>query len=233
MELDPAALDNSQRYKLLTGTIVPRPIAFVSTLSPSGVNNLAPFSFFNGVSSTPMAVVFCPNTRSDGTDKDTLRNLLPASEGGLGEFVLNVAAERYGRQMAATAANVAADVDEFALAGFTPAASRVVRPPRVLESPVSFECRTTHVIQLGGGKPGTGNVVIGEVVHIWVEEGLLNERFHVNLDQLSALGRLSGNLYTTTAQQVHIPRGLDALREAPALPGDVGTGRVIGRQPDD
>src|SRR4051812_13402193 len=103
MELDPAALSPSDRYKLLIGAIVPRPIAVVSTISPDGRPNLAPFSFFNGIGSNPMTLLFCPVNALDGGEKDTLRNCKPVAEGGMGEFVVNAAVEAYERQVAACA----------------------------------------------------------------------------------------------------------------------------------
>ena len=103
MEADPRDLEISERYKLLIGCVVPRPIALVSTVSPSGELNLAPFSFFNGVGSNPMTLVFCPGNKLDGGEKDTLANCKPVAEGGTGEFVVNVAVESYAAAMAAAA----------------------------------------------------------------------------------------------------------------------------------
>src|SRR5271169_5408516 len=103
MELDPLALSQPDRYKILIGCIVPRPIAFVSTISPDGAHNLAPFSFFAGVGSAPMTLLFCPANKPDGSDKDSLRNAKPISEGGTGEFVVNAATEQIARQVAACA----------------------------------------------------------------------------------------------------------------------------------
>ena len=132
MELDPAALKPEDRYKLLIGCIVPRPIAFVSTVSPDGRPNLAPFSFFAGVGSDPMTLLFCPANKADGTEKDTLRNAKPATEGGVGEFVVNAATEAYERKVAACAEPLAYGESEFELADLLTALSRVVRPPRRL-----------------------------------------------------------------------------------------------------
>lgn len=126
MELDPDRLAIPDRYKLLIGCIVPRPIAWVSTVSPVGLRNLAPFSFFAGVSSNPMSLLFCPANRDDGTEKDTLRNCKPREEGGTGEFVVNVATEEASRQMAACAEPLAYGESEFALAGVHEAPSAVV-----------------------------------------------------------------------------------------------------------
>src|SRR2546426_1051574 len=166
MELDPQELSVAQRYKLLIGCIVPRPIAFVSTVSPDGRLNLAPFSFFNGVGSNPMTILFCPANKPDGGEKDSLRNCNPMSEGGTGEFVVNVATEEYERQVAACAEPLEYGESEFEMAGLHPTPSTVVRPPRLRESPVCFECRTVQVIRTNPGAPAGGNVVIGEVVHV-------------------------------------------------------------------
>ena len=103
MEVDPNTLDASERYRLMIGSIVPRPIAFVSTVSPEGAVNLAPFSFFTGIGGSPMQLLFCPANKPDGTEKDTLRNAKPVSEGGLGQFVVNMATEDYARQVAGAA----------------------------------------------------------------------------------------------------------------------------------
>ena len=97
MEIDPQELEPRERYKLLIGCIVPRPIAMVTTVSPDGAVNLAPFSFYNGVGSNPMTVLFCPANQPDGSEKDTLRNCKPVAEGGVGEFVVNAAVEGYHR----------------------------------------------------------------------------------------------------------------------------------------
>ena len=153
MDLDPRSLSTEQRYKIMNGLVVPRPVAFVSTQDPSGALNIAPFSFFNVASVDPMVLVICPLTRPDGTEKDTLRNARPESEGGLGEFVVNAAVERYLEQMSAAAEDLPHGESEFALTGLTPAPSQVVRPPRLAESPLAFECRTLDVRPLAKGRP--------------------------------------------------------------------------------
>ena len=117
MELDPRKLTAVESYKLMIGCIVPRPIAFVSTVSPDGKPNLAPFSFFNGAGSNPMTVVFCPANRpDDGGEKDTLRNCKPRDEGGVGQFVVNAATEKYERQVAGAAERLPHGRSEFELA---------------------------------------------------------------------------------------------------------------------
>lgn len=216
MDLDPRSLPQPERYKLLIGLIVPRPIAFVSTVSPDGRPNLAPFSFFNGVSSEPMSLLFCPANKPDGTAKDTLRNVLPPAEGGTGEFVVNIVSEEFERRMAAAAEPLEYGESEFALAGLTPAASAVVRPPRVRESPASLECRTARVIRLNPDVPAGGNIVIGEVVHVHLRDGLVNERLHTDYDRLRAIGRMGGLAYCRTRERFEMPMGrgaLEAIRE--------------------
>lgn len=219
MEIDPASLTAGERYNLLTGVVIPRPIAFVSTVSPDGRTNLAPYSFFTGAGAAPMALVFCPTTRDDGGDKDTLRNLLPPEEGGVGEFVVNAAVIEHAREINAAAANLPADESEFDLTGLTPLPSALVRPPRVAEAPVSFECRTIRVVRLAPGVPTSGVVVIGEVVHIWIDEALVGERMHVDPLLLAPLARLAGGAYTRLHDTFSMARGVEAL--AAELPYDV------------
>ncbi|MEM7229542.1 MAG: flavin reductase family protein, partial [Planctomycetota bacterium] len=195
MDIEPAALSPSDRYKLLIGTIVPRPIALVSTIGTDGQTNLAPFSFFNGVGSNPMTVMFCPASHPDGSDKDTLRHARPVDEGGTGEFVINLAIEDYVQRVAAAAEPLPPHESEFDLSGLTPSPSVIVAPPRVAESPVVFECRTTMIVQTNPGAAGGGNLVLGEVVHMSIRDDLVNERWHVDQAALRAVGRMGGRQY--------------------------------------
>lgn len=214
MDFDPSMMSAADRYKLLIGGIVPRPIAWVSTVSPDGRVNLAPFSFFAGVGSTPMSVVFCPANKDDGTVKDTLMNAAPASHQlqGTGEFVVNVVPQRLARPMAACAEPLAYGESEFVLAGLQPAASVRVKPPRVAESPLSFECETMQVIRLAPGEPGGANLVIGRVVHVHAAEGLVNERYHIDPAMLDAIGRMGGDTYSTTRERFEVGRGRAAMK---------------------
>lgn len=218
MDFKPKSLSIENRYKLLIGSIVPRPIAFVSTVAPAGAGlvggrayNLAPFSFFAGVGSNPMTLLFCPANKPDGGEKDSLRNAKPVSEGGTGEFVVNIVPHAIARRMAACAEELAYGVSEFELSGLTPVGSSVVKPPRVAECPIAFECRTVQVIRTNPGQPAGGNIVIGEVVHIHADDAVVNDRFHVDPALLDAVGRMGGRTYCTTRERFDIPWGRAAL----------------------
>jgi flavin reductase (DIM6/NTAB) family NADH-FMN oxidoreductase RutF len=211
MELDPRKLDPQVRYRLMIGCIVPRPIAVVSTISPDGRLNLAPFSFFNGVGADPMTLLFCPANKADGSEKDTLRNCKPVGERGTGEFVVNLALEAYRREVAAAGEPLAYGDSEFDLTGLGTAASREVSPPRLAESPVAFECRTMQVMRLAAGVAGGANVVVGEIVHVYLRDDIVDEDLHVLPDRLPVIGRLGGLGYCTIRDRFDLPRGRAAL----------------------
>lgn len=213
MEIDPKTLERVERYKLLIGGVVPRPIAFVSTCSADDQSNtnLAPYSFFNAVSAEPMVLMFCPANKDDGSEKDTLRNCKPAREGGVGEFVVNIASEPYRRAVAGAAEPLAHGDSEFDLVGLTQTPSKIVGPPRVLESPMSFECRTLDVMRLAEGKPGGGNIVLGEVVWVHAGDDVVDDRMRVDADALGAIGRMGGSAYSTTKDRFEMPPGRRAL----------------------
>ena len=211
MELSPEDLDLSTRYRIMAGAIVPRPIAMVSTISVDGEPNLAPYSFFNGAGSNPMTLLFCPANNSDGSDKDTLRNCKPADEGGTGQFVVNVAVESYYREVAAASESLEPGESEFELTGLTMAPSRLIKPPRIAESPIAFECETMQVIRTNPGAKAGGNVVLGRIVQIHLWDDLVDERLHIDPTKLRAIGRLGGLGYCTTRDRFDIPRGRAAL----------------------
>jgi flavin reductase (DIM6/NTAB) family NADH-FMN oxidoreductase RutF len=211
VELDPQKMKTADRYKLLIGVVVPRPIAFVSTISVEGKHNLAPFSFFNGISATPFTILFCPSNNPDGSEKDTLRNCKPREEGGTGELVVNAAVEGYEKKMAGAAEPLPWGESEFELVGLTPEPAQVVKAPRVRESPWSFECRTKQVVRLAPGAPGGGNVVIAEIVHMRISDAIVDARFHVDPHALRAVGRMAGDVYARTSDLFEMPRGRPAL----------------------
>jgi flavin reductase (DIM6/NTAB) family NADH-FMN oxidoreductase RutF len=222
MEIDPNSINVAQRYRLMIGSIVPRPIAVVSTVSPDGRPNLAPFSFFNGVGAEPMTLLFCPANTADGSEKDTLRNCKPKDEGGTGEFVINLALEEYAREVAAAAEPLPYGDSEFDLTGMEKAAGRVVRAPRLAASPVAFECRTRQVIRLAPGVPSGANLVLGEVVHIFIRDDLVDEGLHVLPEVVHAIGRLGGLGYCTVRDRFELPRGRAAL-DSDEVSGDGST----------
>jgi len=204
LSIDPAAHPQRQVYKLMTGIIIPRPVALVSTIDANGNVNLAPFSFFAGVGSAPPTVLFCPALRPAGAGnagqrKDTLRNVEETRE-----FVINVVSESIAAQANHSAAEVAPEVDEFSLSGLTPVASQAVKPPRVAESPAQMECRLTQVIYTGD-QPASGVVVLGEVVRFHVREDLF-EDFRIDPAGLDAVGRMAGNTWVRTRDRIELIR---------------------------
>lgn len=214
MEIRPQDLERSERYKLLIGCVVPRPIALVSTVSPEGRINVAPYSFFNAVGSNPMTLLFCPGNKPDGTEKDSLLNARPVEEGGLGEFVIQMTVEEHIRRMVACSEELPYGESEAELSGLTTVPSQVVRPPRVAESPVAFECRTVQVIRTNPGEPLGGNLVLGRVVHVHLRDDLVDERLRVDPERLRAVGRMGGLTYVTTRDRFDVPRGRAALAAA-------------------
>lgn len=191
MIIDPKAQAFNDNYKLLIGSIVPRPIGFVSTRSTDGVNNLAPFSFFNGVCSNPPSVMFAPGRRGyDGKEKDTLINIRDTKE-----FVVNIVSEDIVEPMVACATDFEMDVDEFDVSGLTPVDSITVAPPCVKESKVSLECKLHTIVEVGGENPGAGFVVIGEVVMFHVDDDIYSNG-RIDLEALKPVGRLAGNNYS-------------------------------------
>ncbi|NJN67315.1 MAG: flavin reductase family protein [Chloroflexaceae bacterium] len=193
MEISVATLDQREVYKLMSGCILPRPIAWVSTQDRAGCRNLAPFSFFNGVASNPPSLSVSISASSDATrplgTKDTLRNILET-----GEFVVNVVTEATVEAMVETSREFPADEDEFSVTGLTPVPSVTVRPPRVAESPVSFECVLHGTMQVGRG-PGSSTLVVGIIQHLSIRDDLLNERGYVEIRRLQPVGRLAGSAY--------------------------------------
>jgi flavin reductase (DIM6/NTAB) family NADH-FMN oxidoreductase RutF len=201
---NPAGCQQLQIYKLMTGMIVPRPVALVSTVSREGVANLAPFSFFCGVGSNPPTVLFCPSLRTGSTadtvePKDTLRNVEET-----GEFVINVVSDAISAAANASSAEVPPEVDEFVLSRLTPVASVAVRPPRVAESPAQMECKLLQVIYTGHA-PGSGVIVLGEVLRFHLREELV-ENFRIDPAGLDAVGRMAGNTWVRTRERFELVR---------------------------
>lgn len=199
--MNPAEHASGDIYKLMIGLIVPRPIAFVSTVDAAGVRNLAPFSYFTACSTNPPVVCFCTAVRSGPRPhKDTLVNIEAT-----GEFVVNIVSEEIAAQMNATSADAPPEVDEFELSGLTPLASELVRPPRVAESKVHMECRLRQIVRVSE-KPGGGNLVLGEVLRFHIQEDVLIDAYKVDPDKLSAIGRMGGPTYVRTHDRFEMQR---------------------------
>lgn len=199
MILHPDALSERDRYKLLIGTIVPRPIAWVSTISPDGVTNLAPFSYFTIACTDPMTLLFCPQRKPDGSKKDTLVNIEAT-----GEFVINLTNEETARAMNHSATSLPYGESEFGWAGVTSVDSEMVKVPRVAEAPVAFECVIRELVDVGGGEGG-GTVVLGTVQCIHVRDDIMVDGY-VQLDILKPIGRLAGSAYTRVTDTFNIKR---------------------------
>jgi flavin reductase (DIM6/NTAB) family NADH-FMN oxidoreductase RutF len=211
LEINPSELPPNEVNQLMIGSVVPRPIAWVSTISEAGQPNLAPFSFFTAVCPSPPTVVFCPGVRGiDGGQKDTLHNIRVT-----GEYVINFVTEPLAEPMNITATELPPDVNEFERAGLTPAPSRVVQPPRVAESPIHFECRLREIIVISD-EPGGGNLVIGTVVHMHFDESVNLAGNQVDIAAYQAIGRLGGASYC------HVNDLFDLKR----LPSEIKTGSV-------
>lgn len=201
MEADPAALPWKSVYKLLSGSVVPRPIAWVSTVDPAGAANLAPFSFFNAVASRPPIVAFTASVRTtDRGQKDTLRNVRST-----GEFVVNIVTEPLAEAMNLTSTEFPPEVDEFQAAGLTAVPSAVVGAPRVAESPIHFECRVHQIVEVGS-EPGGGALILGRVVHIHVDPSVLLGEDKIDIQKLKPIGRLAGAGYCRTADTFEMVR---------------------------
>jgi flavin reductase (DIM6/NTAB) family NADH-FMN oxidoreductase RutF len=190
MQFDPDKLSLDERYKILSGCVVPRPIAFVSTLSATGVPNLAPYSQFTFASIFPPALLFCVGRKPDKTEKDTVVNARLRDAGGTGEFVVNVTIEDYARDVSMCSLDTAAGVSEWALTSLHPVPSVKVAPCRVAEAPIAFECRTMQVVPVGAF-----GVVIGRIIQIHIRDDLIDARYHIDHDAYNAIGRMAGNNY--------------------------------------
>ncbi len=186
MRFDPSEHETKNIYKLLSGAVVPRPIAWVSTISDSGIRNLAPFSFFTVASRQPpmLCISIGPGVGArKGTVKDTLENIRTGKE-----FVINISSTPLGNEMQKTSENLASEVDEFEEAGLTPISSEKVRPMRVKEAPIQMECKLHQIVELG-----SDHLIIGELVLYHIQEEYYMEEYKVNFEKLRPLGRLAAS----------------------------------------
>lgn len=202
MIIDPSRQSFKDNYKLMVGAIVPRPIAFVSTKSKEGIDNLAPFSFFNGVCSNPPTIVFCPARRgNDGKTKDTQINIR-----GTGVFALNIVSESFAPEMIYTAIEFPPEISEFDESGLTPIQCEKIDVMRVKESKITFECELNQIIEVGDGSPGSGAIVLGTIVLFHIANEVYNNG-RIDLSQLQPIGRLAGsNGYCRITDRFEIER---------------------------
>ena len=200
MVVDPAAAGHPEIERLLVSVVLPRPIAFVSTISVDGVFNLAPFSYFTAVCPKPPVICFAPGIRtSDGQKKDTLRNIEAT-----GEFVVNVVSEDFAAQMVQCSGNYPPEVSEFAVAGLTPVPSDLVRPPRVKESRIHMECRLRQIVTVSD-EPGGASLVLGDVVRFHIDDAVISQG-RVDPDKLRPIGRMGGIDYVRTTDRFPMAR---------------------------
>lgn len=186
----PGTIATKDLHQFILGAVSPRPIAFASTIDDNGVANIAPYSFFNAFSSNPPILVFSSNRRvEDNTTKDTLRNIM-----NNGEVVINAVNYAIVRQMAIAGISYPADVSEFAKSGLTPLASEAVRPFRIKESPVHFECKVDNVITLGD-EGGAGHLIVCNVVRVHVAEEVIDERGRIDPHKIDLVGRMGRAYY--------------------------------------
>jgi flavin reductase (DIM6/NTAB) family NADH-FMN oxidoreductase RutF len=200
MQFDPQEIDQKAIYKLLTGAVIPRPIGWISSISEDGIPNLAPFSFFNAVGEDPPHVMFS-TVRTNNTNKDTLNNVLAT-----GEFVVNMATEYNVEKMNATSQIVAPEIDEFVFAGLTPIASVNVKPARVAESPIAFECKLVHHYTLENHQHGGATIIIGKIVMFHIDESVWLGDFKINMETYKPVARLAGSNYAKLGEIFSIKR---------------------------
>jgi len=194
MILDPKSVSPGAFYQFMISVVVPRPIAFISTMSPEGQPNVAPFSYFNAITNDPPLLGISVNRRR-GERKDTVRNIERTPE-----FVVNTVDEALGPRMVQASGEWPEDVDEFKLTGLTPVPSDLVKPPRVAESPISMECRLYKIVELG-----ESFFVVGEILRAHVKDEVLTDG-RVDIAKLRPLGRLGGDGYSVVREVLRMPR---------------------------
>lgn len=224
LSINPSELPQSKLHQYLLGAIGPRPIAFASTIDEQGRPNLAPYSFFNVFSSNPPILIFSPARRGrDNTTKHTLENALHVRE-----CVINIVNYAMVEQMSLASTEYPQGVSEFDKTGLTPMPSDIVRPFRVKEAPVQFECKINEVVALGT-QGGAGNLVICEVVRIHVSEDILDEEGRISPQKIDQVARMGGHWYTrANAGLFQLPQPMTTIGIGfDGLPHDVRTSRVL------
>jgi len=207
LTVDPKEISTGQRHQYLLGAVGPRPIAFASTVDEEGRPNLSPFSFFNVFSANPPILIFSPARRGrDNTVKHTFLNSKATKE-----VVINIVNYKMVQQMSLSSTEYAKGVNEFEKAGFTMLKSDLVKPFRVAESPVQFECKITEVVELGQ-EGGAGNLVICEVVKMHFDEEILDENGQIDQHKIDLVARMGGNWYSRANEGMfEVPKPLSTL----------------------
>ena len=200
MRLDFSQLAPREAYSWMVTTIMPRPIAWASTISAEGRTNLAPFSFFQGVCANPPTLMFVPVNNRQGQKKDTVRNIEAVPE-----FVINLVPRRLAEQMNACAALLPYGESEFETFGIASAASDLVRPPRVAAAPVAFECRLDRIVNIGEG-PLAAHVIFGRILAAHIADDVLGPDGRPDSHKLDLVGRLGGEDYSTTRDTFSLER---------------------------
>lgn len=202
MQISVKDTDSGILYKLLTGLVIPRPIGWISTVDENGINNLAPFSFFNVVGEDPPHVMFS-TVRTGDKNKDTLNNVLANKQ-----FAVNLVTEDVVEQMNTTSNAVENTVDEFQLANLTPISCELIKPKRVAEAKAHFECEMVHHYFLEDHKNGGACIVIGKVLIMHIADEILLENYRINLDKYQPVARLAGSNYSKLGETFSIKRNL-------------------------
>lgn len=194
--IDPISLETKELHKILLSSIAPRPIAFASTIDSNGNVNLSPFSYFNVFSSNPPILIFSPSRRvRDNTTKHTLENAIETKE-----VVINVVNFPIVEQMSKSSIEYEKGVNEFIETGLTEVESLLVKPPRVLESPISFECKVQDIVSLGESG-GAGQLIIAKVVQIHIDKKFLDKNGDILSEKLDLVARMGGDWYTRATKE--------------------------------
>ena len=199
MKIDPTNLDYRGSHELIRGVIVPRPIAFVSTIGEDGVFNVAPFSNFAPICLKPVLLCVSISWKRDGQKKDTLKNIEFSKD-----FIVNIVDETLAEAMNQASAEYPSNVDEFKEVGLTPVKGDIVKAPMVAESPVSLECKLVQILEFGDA-PRRTSVVIGEVLQVHIKDELYSGD-QIQMSKLKAIGRLGGELYCRIADTFEMKR---------------------------
>ncbi len=198
MQFNPNEIESSAVYKLLTGSIIPRPIGWISTVDQNGINNLAPFSYFNIVGEKH---IMFSTAKNKGNNKDTLNNILQNNE-----FVLNMVTEDVVEAMNMTSAELPANEDEFTFANLTPIDSNLIQPKRVKESKISFECKMIHNYTMPHTENNGATMIVGEIVMMHFDDAVLLDNYKINMENYKPVSRLAGSNYSKIGEIFSIKR---------------------------